>query len=190
VLTLLIDSIGKLGLLELGMLLLGDVVDHLSSKVTVSRLESYISYLLVVTFLIVFILRRGYTFKIYNKDFFYGVLWTWQYSREYNGTSVYVYDQCFCSTCGMELDVSRYKPLKNASDGSKVPNRTNGPFCERCGKTYVTDKRTHADTRRAIKREIERRLRTGEWKKYLLRRLFISNRTEDRIKGELTLPAK
>jgi hypothetical protein len=97
--------------------------------------------------------RRAPTWRDYDCDEFFGVVWQWQYAED--GEIINL--SCYCPRCEMRLEWSVKDPyFSKASDF----------VCERCGKIA-----THSDSRKdvllRVKREIDRNIRLGHWREVI-----------------------
>jgi len=94
--------------------------------------------------------------KYYTEDFIYNTIWRWRWSGRHISNL-----WCFCPTCDATL----------VYDDSSYYNRTASQtsfICENCSHRVITSinggNKSYAIG--AVEREIERRVRTGEYKKH------------------------
>ena len=90
----------------------------------------------------------------YRKDVFYDVVWRWQYPSEHylqpdNFTP-------FCPTCDMELVRQR--------EGRPVVH-----YCDKCKTEFSVSSESVYSMRDYMTREIQRRIRSGEWRDRILK---------------------
>ncbi len=95
--------------------------------------------------------RKTPSWKDYKEDRFYGMLWRWSYwGRE-------VIDLwCFCPVCDTVLVYGEDRHVGTTTFSCETCNRLTGQ--EAGDKDYVFAK---------VKRQIDRKIRTGEWSKAL-----------------------
>jgi hypothetical protein len=97
--------------------------------------------------------RAKSPFKFYRQDFIDGMLWRWTYNNNQKIMDLYP----FCSICDAQIIV-----LIEAGLMYDYPD-TNRYKCEKCDKVIHTEAGDDRFYRSKIERELQRRIRTGEW---------------------------
>jgi len=148
---------------------------YLISTYPTPRLLLYSLVLFLIVTLLSMIKKKRPLYRLYTQDLFYDVIWKWKYCNEDNSiTGVY---NCYCRICGMEL-IEKYKKLEDNTTGEIMMRKAYFPYCDKCDKYYITDQKSQLAASDKIKRELNRRIRTGKWKWYYLSQIFTSMRNE------------
>ena len=95
---------------------------------------------------------------LYRSDHLFGADWDWSYK---NGDIQNLW--CLCPTCKSELVYSEFTPDPYNFDHNQKEPRTDF-FCERCNMTQCTITGDRRYALGKIKREIRRKIRSGEWR--------------------------
>jgi hypothetical protein len=137
---------------------------HLTSPATVPTWWLYILYAVGAGVLLVIALagwatltaKKRPTYTGYKQDRFFGVVWRWQYD---NGRLA---APCaFCPSCDMRLVYS--------SEMYGLHGATTTLHCEVCRKDWVTESGELGDLVDKVGRQIDRKIRSGEWRNYVER---------------------
>ncbi len=97
-------------------------------------------------------------YSLYTEDEFHGVLWRWDYASDDSIAGL----ACYCTVCESALTYS-----ENTSDILDVVDRVRPNtsfYCPHCGVTKLILGGRKRDVLTLIRLEIDRRIRTGEWK--------------------------
>jgi hypothetical protein len=102
--------------------------------------------------------KAQFEYLAYKSDIFYEILWRWEYtpSGDIDDNSII----CFCrddDTTLVYQDIQ--SPFRALDDIKKVAF-----CCETCGKQSAIHDGTVQEVIRKVRRQIERKIRTGEWK--------------------------
>lgn len=143
--------------------LLGSVWAHLTSPATVPTWWLYILYAVGAGVLLVVALAvresfkktTGPTFTDYKEDRFFGVVWRWRYAQG-GPTGTWA----FCPRCDTVLVYS----YRHDYGDTKTTLH-----CETCRVDLATEPGDKDDLVGKIHRQIDRKIRTGDWKNYVER---------------------
>lgn len=140
--------------------LLGSMWAHLTGPATVPTWWLYILYAIgtVALAAVVLIVRESVkkeTFTEYTKDRFFGAVWRWRYAHR-----VPAGIWAFCPSCDTVLVYSH--------DGTLFDQRTT-LHCETCERSICTQPGDKDELVGKVQRQIDRKIRTGEWKNYVER---------------------
>jgi hypothetical protein len=97
----------------------------------------------------------------YREDTFEDVTWRWRYGRRWLVFCDYkdiLELKAYCPEDEMQL-TERTEPVRKYDRELRY-----GFWCDKCRKVVACIDRTHREQHLSIKREIDRKLRTGEWK--------------------------
>ena len=89
----------------------------------------------------------------YSKDYFLNAKWTWHYNR---GVPAGIW--AYCPRCDTQLVYSEY--YDSGSNRIRLE-------CEHCNSTLVSEVGSRDYLVAKIARQIDRNIRTGEWKKHV-----------------------
>jgi ribosomal protein S27E len=137
--------------------LLGSAWEHLTSPATVPTWSLYVLYTVGAAALLVVALivresfkKTGPSFTDYEEDRFFGVVWRWGYAHgRPTGT------WAFCPSCDTVLVYSyRYD----------YGHQKTTLHCETCNHDLATESGDKDDIVAKVHRQIDRKIRTGEWK--------------------------
>lgn len=125
-------------------------------------------------FILIVIAKQFPIFRCYNKDLFYDAIYKWHYSHYISGAkaaSIYISGP-FCPLCDAESEKCNRVQYDN---GEKCWLYK----CDRCRLDFKHPCESHEYTRHRIEKEVRRRLRTGEWRTYFLKRVLGKNTNEN-----------
>lgn len=121
-------------------------------------------YLIAKVILLRAIEPQPYTY--YFRDEFWGLTWMWTYS----GRTIDP-PWCYCPSCETQLIcVITAPPFYDTTTQPRI-----AISCERCHRTLYEDEGDLHTVQGQIARQIERRIRTGEWKQVVERNLKAQN---------------
>jgi uncharacterized protein YlaI len=110
----------------------------------------------VIKFFLLLINNSNPEYKAYVKDFIYGTNWRWKWKKD-----EIVELQCYCPICDSVLVYDESSCHTRYTDVAKTDF-----ICENCKSQIVTS--IHGGNKKyafnAVKREIERKIRTNEYK--------------------------
>ena len=109
-------------------------------------------------------------FLTYRQDFFDGVLCRWEYSRTYGSSKYQIGDiVCFCQHCEFAIGTPNVHSQQCSSCLRRAVRSDNPPFWSYGGREITGYRLLEPETgyemtfEEFIRREIDRRIRTGEW---------------------------
>jgi hypothetical protein len=117
---------------------------------------SILAFITLIKFFLLITNNSTVEYKAYVKDFIYGTNWRWRWKKD-----EIVDLQCYCPICDSLLVYDESSCHTRYTDVSKTDF-----ICENCKSQIVTS--IHGGNKKyafsAVKREIERRIRTDEYK--------------------------
>jgi hypothetical protein len=98
-------------------------------------------------------------FDLYRRDNLFGAIWEWSY----NGNQI-LNIWCLCPICQSELIYEEHRQSRLLTKHDDEPDNTKF-ICEKCQEVRVKLNGLTPYALGTVKREIHRKIRTGEWKK-------------------------
>ncbi len=141
------------------------IYEYLIDPIAVPGIFIYAGILIVIFYMIRLLKRsdakketsnltNGPDFLKYNEDMFLGVKWRWKYDNMNTLDRV----ASFCPVCDMQLICN------TTYDGIRSDLK-----CERCNRIHYSHNGDYDDIESRVEMEIERNLRTGDWKKRIFK---------------------